>query len=76
MIDKKALCEQIKTLYPDLGTCGIDIHVDYDPGEKSWVVFLNKGNRKIKHFLPETDADACMLGRQCIGLGIEIAQFR
>ncbi len=76
MHDKNALCEQIRTLYPDIGNCGIDIEVDYDDTQASWVVHLKKGNQKIKHFLPEEDADACMLGKQCVGLGIEIAQLR
>jgi hypothetical protein len=30
----------------------------------------------LKTHLEEGDAEKCMLGRQCIGLGIEIAQLR
>lgn len=76
MYDKAEICAKIRSIYPDIGACGIDVEVDYDEKEKSLVVYLRKGNRKVKHFLPSADADACMMGKQCVALGIEIAQLR
>jgi hypothetical protein len=76
MTDKAALCEKIKSIYPDIGECGIDIDVDYDETAQSMVVFLRKGGKEVKHFLPDEDADACMAGKQCVALGVEIAQLR
>ncbi len=76
MVDKAELCEKIKSIYPDIGECGIDIKVEYDDEKKSTVVYLQKGNKTIKHYLPEEDADACMDGKQCVALGVEIAQLR
>jgi hypothetical protein len=76
MIDKKELCDKIRTLYPDIGECGIDVAVDYDHQQKSWVVDLKKGATRLKTFLEEGDAEKCILGEKCVGLGIEIAQLR
>jgi hypothetical protein len=76
VIDKNTLCEKIRQLYPDIGACGIDVDVEYDQAEKSWVVNLKKDNQKLKTFLEEGDAEKCMLGQKCVGLGIEIAQLR
>jgi len=59
MYDKNELCEKIKTLYPDIGECNIDLNVDYDE----------------EHF-PDNDVDSCMEGKQCISLGLEVAQFK
>ena len=42
MYDKKALCDKIRQLYPDIGECGIDIEVDYDQEQKTWTVNLKK----------------------------------
>lgn len=33
-------------------------------------------SRKIKTHLETEDADMCMNGKQCVGLGIQVAQFR
>jgi hypothetical protein len=76
MIDNEALCETIRKIYPDVGECGIDVKVEYDDKEKSLVVYLKKGNKEIQHYLPEEDASACMEGKQCVALGIEISQFK
>ena len=76
MFDNNELCEKIKALHPDIGECDIDLNVDYDKEQQSWVVHMQKGHKKVKHFLPDEDADACMEGKQCVSLGIEIAQFK
>jgi hypothetical protein len=76
MVDKAKLCEKIKSIYPDIGECGIDIEVEYDDEKQSTVVYLYKDNKKVKHYLPDEDADACMAGKQCVALGVEIAQLR
>jgi hypothetical protein len=76
MIDKKELCEKIRELYPDIGECGIDVDVEYDEAQKAWVVDLRRGEQKLKTYLEHSDADSCMLGKKCVGLGIEIAQLR
>jgi len=76
MVDKKALCEKIRKLYPDIGECGIDIDVEFDKSQSAWVVHLKKDNQKLKTFLEEGDAEKCILGQKCVGLGIEIGQLR
>ncbi len=76
MVDKQALCEKIRKLYPDIGECGIDIEVEFDKTQSTWVVHLKKDNQKLKTFLEEGDAEKCMLGQKCVGLGIEIGQLR
>ncbi|MBW2603877.1 MAG: hypothetical protein JRE28_06110 [Deltaproteobacteria bacterium] len=76
MYDKKALCDKIRELYPDIGECGIDVDVDYDEGQKSWTVKLKKDHLELKTFLEDQDANLCMEGKQCMSLGLEIAQLK
>ena len=76
MIDKNDLCEKIRELYPDIGECGIDLEAEYDDAQKAWVVYLKKDRHELKTFLEDNDAEQCMLGKKCVGLGIEIAQLR
>jgi hypothetical protein len=76
MIDHIRLCEKIRELYPDVGECGIDVDAEYDSAQKSWVVHLKKESYKLKTFLEEGDAEKCILGQKCVGLGIEIAQLK
>jgi hypothetical protein len=76
MHDKEELCKKIRTIYPDIGECGIDVDVKYDDAQKSWVVDLKKGNVELKTFLEPDEADQCMEGKQCVSLGVQIAQLR
>jgi hypothetical protein len=76
MYSNEALCNKIAELYPDIGNCGIDITVQYDYEKKIWGIDLKKGNHRLKHHLEIPDADACMEGKQCVSLGLEIAQLK
>ena len=76
MIDNEKLCEKIRTLYPDVGECGIDIKAEYDEAQKAWTVWLKHDNHELKTFLEDGDAEKCMIGEKCVGLGIEIAQLK
>jgi hypothetical protein len=76
MIDKNELCEKIRSIYPDIGECGIDVKVEYDEGQKTWFVDLKKNKHELRTYLELGDAEKCLEGIQCISLGIEIAQLR
>ena len=75
MIKKNELCQKILEIYPEIGQCGVNLKVDFDKRQKAWVVSLKKDNHKLKHFLENPDAENCMEGKQCVALGIEIAQL-
>ncbi|MBU1196142.1 MAG: hypothetical protein KKE62_17655 [Proteobacteria bacterium] len=76
MYQKNQICEKIKSIYPDVGKCGIDIQVDFDHSNKAWVVLLKKDDQELKTFLDSEDADICMEKKQCIGLGWQIYQLK
>ncbi len=76
MYSKSELCNKITSLYPDIGVCGIDINVSYNDREKAWVVHLEKDSHSLDHFLEIMDAEKCIEGKQCVSLGLEIAQLR
>ncbi len=75
-MNKKELCDKIRELYPDIGECGIDVDVSYNNDQNRWEVDLTKGRHHLKTYLEDGDAESCMQGRQCVSLGIEIAQLR
>ena len=76
MYDKKELCDKISSVFPDIGECGIDLNVDYDEDKKVWAVNLKKDQHELNTYLELEDATTCMEGKQCIGLGFQIAQLK
>ncbi len=75
MHNKEELCQSIKSLYPEIGQCGIDVTIEYDQDKKAWTVDLKKENHHLKTYLEPEDADTCMEGKQCVSLGLQIAQL-
>lgn len=76
MVEKKELCDKIRSIYPEIGECGIDVDVSYDEQNQRWVVYLNKDDKSLKTFLEPGDAELCLQGKQCVSLGIEINQLK
>jgi len=76
MIDQKALCEKITSIYPDIGSCGIDVDVKFNKKKGTWIVHLKRGAHELEHHLELPDADKCMDGKECVSLGLEIAQLK
>jgi len=76
MYSDQELCKKITAMYPEIGECNINIEVHHDDEKNVWVVDLKKDGHDLKHFLEYPDADNCMEGKQCVSLGLEIAQLR
>jgi hypothetical protein len=73
---KEELMKKITDIYPDINQQGMKISVEFDPEKNVWVVDLKKGDHELKHHLEIADADGCMEGRECVSLGLEIAQLK
>ena len=76
MLSKEEICKKITEIYPDIGVCDIDVKVDYDEKNKAWVVDLKKDDHELKTYLEDTEARDCLQGKQCVSLGLQIAQLR
>jgi len=76
MHDKEDLCNKILEIYPEIGECGIDINAEWDESKNSWVVDLKKEGHELKTYLGPQDADGCIEGKQCVSLGLQIAQLK
>ncbi|MCB2216534.1 hypothetical protein [Desulfofustis glycolicus] len=76
MHEKEELCQRIVSIYPDIGLCGIDVDVEFDESKKVWAVHLTRNGHHLTHFLDIPEADACLEGKQCVALGLDIAQLR
>lgn len=74
-MDKNELCEKIQEIYPDIGECGIDVDVDWNESKSTWIVNLRKDDQELITHLDPPDAEACMEGKQCVHLGLQIGQL-
>ena len=75
-MNRTELCEKIQEIHPAIGSCGIDVDVlGFDESRNAWVVILRKEGEELITRLDPPDARACMEGRECIHLGLQIGQL-
>lgn len=75
MVNKADLCDKISEIYPELGSCDQAMAVNWDDTNQAWAVDFELKGEKIRHYLENLDAAACMLQSKCVGMGIEFGQF-
>lgn len=74
-MDEKELCAKIHEIYPQIGECGVDVDVGYNEDKHAWVVHLRKGGQELTTYLEPPDARACMEGKECVSLGLQVGQL-
>jgi len=63
MYDKTDICNKINDLYPEMGTCGLDLRVHWHDERKVWAVDFKKDGNEIRHYLEDKDASPCLEGK-------------
>ena len=76
MDDRLAVCRKITDVLPELGTCGVDLNVDYDARLQAWRVSYDEEGRHALTFLEVEDVDRCLNGSECLSLGVMAHQLR
>ena len=56
--------------------CGEDFFVDFDQDRRAWAVDLRRDGHDHRTYVEPDDMDACMDGRSCFGLGVELSQLQ
>jgi len=66
---------KILEMYPEIAKYGVIPSLTFDDGKKTYVFKLTKGPHELSTYIDQADADACMGGKECIHLGVQIRQF-
>ena len=69
------LKDKIMEMYPEIAKYGVISSLTLDHEKKTYVFKLTKGPHELSTYIDQVDADACMGGKECIHLGVQIRQF-
>lgn len=70
-----ALKDRIMEMYPEIEEHGLNLSLDFNRQLKTFDIKLEKNSHSLVTHLEKQDADECMDGIKCIGLGIQIGEF-
>jgi hypothetical protein len=66
---------KIMEMYPEIERYGIACSMIFDNEKKTYVFKLTHGPHELATYIDQADADACLEGKECIHLGIQVRQF-
>lgn len=66
---------KVKEMFPDIDKYQMDCDLTFDEGKNAYIIKLVKGKHVLTTHLEKPDADACMEGKECVHLGVQVAQF-
>ena len=66
---------KIMEMYPEIDKYGVTASLIFDNTKKTYVFKLTKGPHELSTYIDQADADACLAGKECVHLGIQIRQF-
>jgi len=69
------LKSKILEMFPALGKHGVVPGLTFDEKKNAYILKLEKGPHELTTHLEKADADACMGGKECIHLGVQVGQF-
>ena len=71
----RELSEKLKEMYPQIMEYNLTLQLEFNPQKAYWVVKLERDDFKLHSYLAKKDANACLEGRHCVYLGVQIGQF-
>ena len=66
---------KIMEMYPEIEKYGVTPSLTFDAGKKTYVFKLTKGPHELSTYIDKVDADACLGGKECVHLGVQIREF-
>lgn len=72
---KEEITAKLREMYPEIEKHGIALTAEFSHEKEAWLLHLAKGEHELTTYLERRDADACLEGRECVHLGVQIGQF-
>lgn len=70
-----ALEEKIRKIYPEIDKNKIHIRCHFDEKTEAWMVEFQTNGHTLETHLEREDVDACLGGRECVHMGVQIGRF-
>ncbi len=69
------LKDRILEFHPEIEKQGFNLRISFDEATNRFVLNLSKGGHELGAYLGKKDADACMDGKKCVDLAVQLTQL-
>ncbi len=68
------LKNKILELHPEIAQKGLNLLVAFDDGKQKYELKFSHAGQEFGIYLDRADADACLDGKQCLNLAVQVGQ--
>ena len=69
------LRSKLLALFPEFEQYGLNMDLDFDPDQNAWLLTVSKGQETLSTHLEEQDVEACMGGKECVHVAVQLGRF-
>ena len=66
---------KVLALFPEIEKYGLDMDLDFDPEKDAWLLTVRKDQETLSTHLEEQDVEACMSGKECYHVAVQLGRF-
>ena len=74
-VTKENLAAKLKNIYPEIEQFGLQLQLEFDEQTKAWIATFNTPEHTLSTHLEEADVESCLLGKECVHLGVQLGRF-
>ncbi len=69
------LQQKILALFPEIEQYGLNMDLEFDPQQDAWLLTVSKGQDTLSTHLEEQDVEACLTGKECYHVAVQLGRF-
>lgn len=74
-VKKDDLAAKLKAIYPEIDQFGLNLLLEFDEQTNSWIATFQTAEHTLSTHLEEADVESCLLGKECVHLGVQLGRF-
>lgn len=74
-VNADELKQKILALFPEIEQYGLDMTLEFDPEQDAWLLTVSKGQDTLSTHLEEQDVEACLTGKECYHVAVQLGRF-
>lgn len=74
-VNAEELKKKVLALFPEIEQYGLNMDLKYDADQDAWLLTVSKGKETLTTHLEEQDVEACISGKECYHVAVQLGRF-
>ena len=74
-VNAEELKQKVLSLFPEIEQYSLNMDLKYDADQEAWLLTVSKGQETLATHLEEQDVEACISGKECYHVAVQLGRF-